>query len=73
MPHPRAQYELGKMYVKGQGVPVNYQRAYFLFSLSAARGYNDSARAKASLVKSMTPAELREAQAMVRIWNSRKP
>lgn len=70
--HQRAQYELGKMYVKGQGVPVNYQRAYFLYSLSAARGYNDSARAKASLVKSMTPAELREAQAMVRIWNSRK-
>jgi hypothetical protein len=70
--HLRAQYELGKMYMKGQGVPVNYQRAYFLFTLGEDQGYADSAKQKVSLVKKMSPSQINEAKTMVKIWYAKK-
>lgn len=64
--HQRARYELGKMYVNGKGVPVNYLRAYFLFTISEEQGYTDSSKAKRSLERAMTPQQIKQAREMVR-------
>lgn len=71
--HQRARYELGKMYVIGRGVPVNYKRAYFLFTISEEQGYTQSSKAKRSLEQSMNPREIKQAREMVRKYYNGQP
>lgn len=71
--HQRARYELGKMYVSGKGVPVNFLRAYFLFTISEEQGYTDSSKAKRSLERAMTPQQIKQARHMVRKFYMGEP
>lgn len=71
--HQRARYELGKMYVSGKGVPVNFLRAYFLFTISEEQGYTDSTKAKRSLERAMTPQQIKQARQMVRKFYMGEP
>ncbi len=52
-----SQYSLGKMYEKGIGVEMDYPKAFFLYSISAAQGNKDAAKAKAKLDKKLTPGQ----------------
>ena len=70
-----AQYNLGKMYDKGQGVPRDAVQAYKWFDLAASR-YLVSEREERSralrdrdnLAFKLTPAQLADAQKLVRLW-----
>jgi TPR repeat protein len=70
--HQNAQYYLGKMYQQGLGVEKNYARAYFLYSLSADKGFADSIKAKTTLAKKMTPKEIADAKKMYQQYKPKK-
>lgn len=57
-----AQLSLGKMYEKGIGVEMDYPKAYFLYSISAAQGNQEAAKAKARIEKKLTPGMKIESQ-----------
>jgi hypothetical protein len=64
-----AQYILGAMYARGQGVPQDRVLAYALYSLSAAgdpSSNNPAARNRDIIAKEMTPREIEAGQALTR-------
>ena len=65
---PAALYNLGTMYAKGESVAKDPVAAYKLYSLAAARGVKAAGDAKTQLAKSMTAAQISEAEAQVRGW-----
>lgn len=66
--HAVAQATLGGMYLAGQGVPKDYVVAYMWLSLSAAQGDHDAANNRDMIAKLMAPAQIAEAQKLVREW-----
>src|SRR5436305_149761 len=63
-----AQYLLGYMYEKGQGVPRDYVAAYMWSFLAAVHG-DETARKALDHVESMiTPEQRSEAQKLAREW-----
>ena len=72
-----AQYNLGVMYDKGQGVPQDYVQAHMWFNLAASRLPPGTDRATAVknrdiLAEKMTPAQIAEAQRLAREWKPKK-
>jgi len=63
-----AQFNLGLMYAKGQGVAQNYIQAYMWETLAAAQGNEKAVKGLELLEKSMTLDELAEAQRLAREW-----
>jgi TPR repeat protein len=73
-----AQNSLGMRYKRGQGVAQDYVQAYKWFDLSAtfAASLEGRARAEANrekIVAVITPAQLAEAQQLVREWKPARP
>ena len=71
--YARAQLDLGFMYSYGEGVPQDYVQAHMWFDLAASRFTPGSDRDKAvnnreSAAKSMTPAQIAEAQRLAQEW-----
>lgn len=64
-----AQLSLGKMYEKGIGVEMDYPKAFFLYSISAAQGNQEAASAKARLGKKLTPGMKQEANKYYKQYN----
>ena len=64
--NPKAQSVLGAMYRKGQGVARNSARAFMWFSLAAKRGDATAKEELHEVSKTMTPAEMSQAEAMMR-------
>jgi TPR repeat protein len=56
------QLNLGDMYSRGAGLPLDRVRAYFWLSLAAAQGNAWSADKKLELARTMTAAEIAAAQ-----------
>ena len=67
-----AQFNLGNMYGKGEGVPQDYKIAYILFNIAASKG-DDSAVINRDIVLSkLTPAARMEAQRIsTRMYNTK--
>lgn len=71
-----AQFLLGEMYAKGQGVPKDYALAYMWYNLAAAQSPTNAAWADRSnpsinrdeLEKLMPPDQIAEAQRLAREW-----
>lgn len=69
-----AQYVLGRMYARGQGVPKDYALAYMWFNLAAAQSSPNAAGAEAASVnrdeleKLMPRDQIAEAQRLTREW-----
>ena len=61
-----AQYILGGAYANGQGVPRDFVRAYFWFSSAVSQGNEDAVRAREALTRTMSPAQIAEAQRLTR-------
>jgi uncharacterized protein len=71
---PGSQYMLGLAYVGGRGVPQDYVLGYMWLSLAAAGQVSEALNVRRDLEKSMTPAQITEAQNWVRVrQNSRQP
>ena len=72
-----AQFNLGFMYSNGRGVPQDYVQAHMRYNLAASRfppGVNrdKSVSNRDIIAKTMTPAQLSEAQKLAREWKPKK-
>lgn len=63
-----AQNNLGHMYGRGQGVPEDFVQAYKWTNLAAAQGNENAKYNKEIVRKSMTPAQIAEAQKLSSAW-----
>ena len=63
-----AQFSLGFMYEKGQGVPQDYVQAYMWFNLAAAQGTKGAAEWREHIAARMTPAQIAEAKKLANEW-----
>ena len=62
--NPKAQNVIGVMYRKGEGVAAQCGRAFMWFSLAAKRGDAQAKAGMREVSKTMTPAEISQAEAM---------
>ena len=60
--YARAQFNLGLMYGKGEGVPENDVRAYAWANLASAQGLENAVKYKNALRRGMTAEQIAEAQ-----------
>ncbi len=72
-----AQYNLGFMYAIGEGVPQNSVQAHVWINLAVLKRLPGESRDKAVEVrdivaKTMTPAQISEAQKLAREWKPKK-
>ena len=72
---PTAQNNLGMMYARGQGVPLDYVQAHKWFGLASSRYDESEKQSRESAVRNrdmvaakMTPAQIAEAQKLAREW-----
>ena len=63
-----AQFNLGVMYAKGEGVPQDNVIAHMWFTLAATKGDADASTNRDNATALMTPAQIAEAQKMAREW-----
>jgi len=63
-----AQFILGVMYSKGQGVPQDDVQAHMWLSLAAAQSKESYRKSRDILAEQMTPAQIAEAQRLAREW-----
>ena len=68
-----AQFNLGKMYSLGQGVPQDFEQAYFWISLAVSRASSAEERnrfvsARGLFVGQMTAQQIAEAQRLAKEW-----
>ena len=61
-----AQYNLGVMYLNGQGVPEDKVFAYMWWDLAAANGIENASKNKGIIAKRMTSSQIAEAQKLSR-------
>jgi len=63
-----AQYLLGRMHARGEGVLQDYIVAHQWLNLSAARGNRDARGERGRISRQMTPTQIAEAQQLARAW-----
>jgi TPR repeat protein len=63
-----SQYNLGYMYLKGQGVLQDYALAHMWFILSGSNGNKNAVDNRNIVEKRMSPSQLEKAQDMARNW-----
>ena len=68
----QAQFNLGWMYLNGQGVPQDDVQAHKWLSLSAAQGDANFAKMRDLVAKRMTPQQIERAQELARYWKPKK-
>ena len=56
------------MYDNGQGVPQYYVQAHNWYNLAAASGNKDAVKNRDIVAAKMTPAQIAEAEKLVREW-----
>ncbi len=61
-----AQYYLGLMYAKGQGVPEDYVQAHMWLNLTVMQGHEDAKTDRDDIAKKMTPEQIAEAERLAR-------
>ncbi len=66
---PDAQYMLGFLYARGEGVRRDLVRAYLWFSLAARQGDAIAADMVVSLSRRMTPEQIAQAKALALEWS----
>jgi TPR repeat protein len=60
------QYNLGLLYVKGQGASRNYVRAHMWWNIAASDGYSNGKKGRDIVEKKMTPEAINKAQSLAR-------
>ena len=68
-----AQYKLGSRYYNGEGVPQDYVTAYAWYNIAAANGDTDAATWKDNTAKRLTPAQIAEAEELVKEMVKKNP
>ena len=75
--HAEAQVNLGIMYQNGKGVPQDYVQAHMWYNLAASRfplskDRDEAVKNRDHVAKTMTPAQITEAQKLAREWKPKK-
>ncbi len=68
----KAQFNLGRMYAKGEGVAENDVQAYKWWNLAAAQENNSAKEFKELIEKNMTREQIAEAQKLSGEWKAKK-
>ncbi len=68
--HAASQSNLAIMYVTGDGVSKNYEKALYWFNLAAARSGKSAAKKREVITRMMAPGQIAEAQKLAREWSS---
>jgi uncharacterized protein len=63
-----SQYNLAVNYHKGRGVPQDFVRAHMWLDLATAHGDAEAAKARNTIEKDMTAAQIADAQRLAREW-----
>ena len=63
-----AQVNLGFMYGTGEGVPMNYVKAYMWYSLAKAQGNENAAKGLYIIEKEMNTDQIAKAQVLATEW-----
>jgi TPR repeat protein len=71
--HANAQYNLGVMYDVGKGVGKDFVTAYAWWNIAVANGEEDAKENKELIAKEMTPAQITEAEALVKEMVKKNP
>ena len=67
--HARAQYKLGLLYLRGQGVIQSSESAYAWWSVAASNGHEEAQKYKDSAQQQMTPKQIATGQGIAKqIW-----
>jgi len=66
--HVKAQFNVARMYYEGQGVKQDYMLAFMWAKLAEMHGDAEALKLQEALAKSITPAQLAEAQQKAREW-----
>ena len=68
-----AQFRMGVMCAKGQGVSVDMPEAYFWHHLAASGGHAPAEKWRDEIAKLLSPSELGAVQERLRQWKPRRP
>lgn len=69
-----AQFDLGIMYSKGEGIPENDVKAYVWFSIAAAQNNQSARKMKEMIAKRMTRSQIARVQNLSReYWEAYGP
>ncbi len=63
-----AQFNLGRIYYKGQGVLQDYVMAYMYFNIAAINDTKGAVKNRDAVAKKMTPSQLEKAQQLAGEW-----
>jgi len=63
-----SQYDLGYMYMHGQGVPQDYVMAHMYFNIAAVSGYKNAIENRGVVGQRMTTSQVAESQKLSREW-----
>jgi len=63
-----AQYNIGRLYARGEGVPRDYPEAYKWFTLAAAGGRREGEQARQAIARTMTPVQMAEGLRRAEAW-----
>ena len=63
-----AQYNLGRLFAKGEGVAQDYVQAHIWYSLAARQGHQKATQLRDIVAGRMTPEQIAEAQKLAREW-----
>jgi TPR repeat protein len=67
-----AQYNLGRMYARGEGVYRDLPEAYKWFTLASLAGRPEGERARQTLGRNMTPVQMAEGLRRAEEWRQRR-
>jgi TPR repeat protein len=70
--HGAAQYNIGRMYVRGEGVRRDLPEAYKWFTIAISNGRAEGERARQAIARSMTPAQMAEGLRRAEEWRQRR-
>jgi TPR repeat protein len=65
---PAAQYNIGRLYARGEGVARDLPEAYKWFTLAAGGGRREGDQARQAISRSMTPVQQAEGLRRAEAW-----
>ena len=70
--NPPAQYNLGVMYTRGEGLPQDLVQAYLWFSLAASKRYGNARQSRAAVRRALTSSQVAEGQRLIDEWKAQR-
>ena len=70
--NPPAQYNLGVMYTRGEGVPQDLVQAYLWFSLAASKRYGSARQSRAAVRRVLNSSQVAEGQRLIDAWKNQR-